>query len=190
MTWLIIIVILIVAFGPIMWLVPSKRDRRLAAMRQQARHEGLLVDMRRLPKLNAAPEERVTAGGRVLEPMQELAVYQRPLQRRLRNLPTWRLLRGGPGIEALPGWAFEIGNKPVHEHLDAALEALQPMFGKLPEDVLAVECEDRMLDAYWLERAPSGPAEVSALADMLISGARELEALDAALEPEPDEGKI
>lgn len=190
MTWLIIIVILIVAFGPIMWLVPSKRDRRLAAMRQQARQEGLLVEMRRLPKAGAAPEERVTAGGRVLEPVHELAVYQRPLQRRLRHLPTWRLLRGGPGIEGPSGWAFEIGRKPQHKHLDAALQALRPTFARLPGDVLALECEERALGAYWLERPPSGPAEVSALADTLTSGARALEALDAALEPEPEEGKI
>jgi len=190
MTWLIIIVVLIVAFGPIMWLVPSKRDRRLAAMRQQARQEGLLVEMRRLPKVGAAPEERVTAGARVLEPVQDVAVYQRPLQRRLRNLPAWRLLRGGPGIEGPSGWAFEIGKKPHDKHMNAALQALEPTFARLPEDVLALECEERMLGAYWLERAPSGPAEVSVLADTLTSGARALEALDAALEPEPDEGKI
>jgi len=190
MTWLIIIVVLIVAFGPVMWLVPSKRDRRLAAMRQQARQEGLLVEMRRLPKVDAAPEDRVTAGGRVREAVQELAVYQQPLKRRLRHLPRWRLLRSGPGIEALPGWAFEIGKKPQHPNLDAAIQALEPVFARLPADVLALECQDRTLDAYWLEKPENGPADVAVLADTLTSGGRSLEALDAALEPEEDEGKI
>jgi hypothetical protein len=190
MTWLIILVILIVAFGPVMWLVPSRRDRRLAAMRQQARQEGMVVELRRLPKPDPLPEERVTAGGRVLEPKQELAVYQWPLARRLRHLPVWRLLRKGAGIEALPGWAFEIGKKPRHGQLDAVLHTLEPMFARLPEDIMAVECEDRVLNAYWMEKPENGPAEVSALADTLASAAQSLEALEHALEAEAEEGKI
>ena len=57
MTWLLIILVLVVAFGPVLWLVPSKRDKRLSALRSRARSEGLIVEMRRIPKPNPAPED-------------------------------------------------------------------------------------------------------------------------------------
>jgi len=190
MTWLIILVVLIAAFGPILWLVPSKRDRRLTAMRQQARQEGMTVEMRGLPKVDPLPEERVTAGGRVLQPVQELAVYQWPLPRRLRHLPAWRLLRNGRGIQALPGWAFEIGKKPQHPQLEASLEVLGPLLAGLAEDVLALECEDRQLSAYWMESPGNGTAEVTDIARLLAAGSQALEALELKLEAEAEEGKI
>ena len=190
MTWLIILVVVLAAFGPVMWLLPSKRDRRLTEMRQQARQEGMTVEMLRLPKVDPLPEERVTAGGRVLQPVQELAVYQWPMPRRLKQLPTWRLLRQGQGIRALPGWAFEIGTKPQHPQLEASLGALGPVLAGLPEDVLALECEDRLLSAYWMESPGHGPAEVTALARLLASGSRALEDLDLDLEAKAEEGKI
>ncbi len=190
LSWLVILVVLLVAFGPVMWLLPSKRDRRLAAMRQQARQEGMLVEIRHLPKSDPLPQEQVTAGGRILQPVDELAVYQWPLQRRLQHLPTWRLLRRGKGIEAFSGWSFEIGEKPRHAYLDAALEAVGPVLGSLPEDVLAVACEDRQICAYWLESPANGTAEVVALARNLAAGAQALEALERKIEAEADEGKI
>ena len=55
MTWLLIILVLVVAFGPVLWLVPSKRDKRLSALRSRARAEGLIVEMRRIPKPDPAP---------------------------------------------------------------------------------------------------------------------------------------
>jgi hypothetical protein len=190
MSWLIILVVLLAAFGPILWLVPSKRDRRLTAMRQQARQEGMTVEMRRLPKVDPLPEERVTAGGRVLQPVEDLAVYQWPLSRRIRHLPAWRLVRHGQGIQALPDWAFEIGRKPQHPQLDASLEVLGTLLAGLPEDVLAIECEDRQLSAYWKESPGSGPAQVTEIARLLASASQALEALELKLEAEAEEGKI
>ena len=37
MTWLIIVVALFAAFGPLLWMMPSRADRRLAKMRSRAR---------------------------------------------------------------------------------------------------------------------------------------------------------
>jgi hypothetical protein len=62
--WIIIIVIMLVAFGPLMWLRPSRRERRQAALRQRAYQEGMRVELRRLPKREPAPEERLSASGR------------------------------------------------------------------------------------------------------------------------------
>jgi hypothetical protein len=178
LVWLLIIVILLVAFGPILWLRPSPRDRRLTMLRAQGRKEGLLVEMRRYPKLDLAPEERVTAGGKPIPSMLESAVYLKPLDPKLRHLPGWRILRATEGLPALPGWVFELGRRPDSEHMRGVLAALEPLVARLPGDVVAVECDPLNLGVYWLERPGNGPAEVTALAGWLAEAAERLDALE------------
>ena len=168
MTWLIIIVVLLVAFGPVLWLVPSKKDRRLAALRARGRAEGFVVEIRRIPKLNPDPRERVTAGGRVLEPVLELAAYGLALSRRMDFLPAFRVLRAADSTAAdpFPGWSYDRRPKS-REHLTPLLEILQPMLAELPEDVMALEIERRMLIVYWLEKPGSAVETVTEMAGKL-----------------------
>lgn len=172
---------MLAAFGPLLWLVPSKRERRLAAMRQQARRDGLTVEMRQFPKLDVAPEERVSAGGQPLTALRESAVYLHPLAPRLRLLPAWRVLRGSDGLPAWPGWVFEFGSKPDSPVLPRVLAGLAALVAALPQDVVALQCESRGLGAYWLESPGTGPPQVSELATQLGAGAGILEALEAEL---------
>lgn len=190
MIWVVIVLIFLVAFGPLLWLMPSPRERRLAALRQSAYREGLRVEMRRLPRANPAAEERVTAGGRALDLNRECAAYLKPLGRRLRMLPAWRLLRHGDGVKAFPGWAFEPGQKPDHPRLDAAMAALATVVGELPDDVIALECEPQNIAAYWVEGPGSTPDQVTDLARQLAVAADALGALDRRLEEETEGRKI
>lgn len=180
--WIIIVLILVVAFGPILWLMPSPRERRLARLRQQAYRDGMRVEMRRLPKQDPAAEERVTASGRPLDLTRECAAYLHPLTARLRMLPSGRLLRGGEGLRAVPGWVFEFGKKPDHPRLEDMLAVLEPVLQDLPEDVIAFECEPRSVAAYWLEGPGTEPARVTELAAHLERAGEALTALDARLE--------
>lgn len=182
--WVIIIVIMIVAFGPIFWLMPSARERRLSALRQRAYRHGMRVELRRLPGRDVPPEERVTAGGRELDTSREYAAYSLPLGARLRLLPTWRVLRGGEGMSAVPGWAFEPGRRPEDPRLAAVLDAVAPVLVELPEDVVAVECEPHAVAAYWLEGRGADPQRVDDLAQRLGTLADALRALDQRLEAE------
>jgi hypothetical protein len=68
LTWLIIIVALFAAFGPLLWMMPSRADRRLAKMRARARTHGIHVEITQLDDLDAEPQARVTSGGVKLEP--------------------------------------------------------------------------------------------------------------------------
>jgi len=187
-------VILLVAFGPILWLRPTARDRRLTGLRAAGRKAGLRVEMRRYPKLDRAPEERVTAGGKPLSTELEAAVYLQPLDPKLRHLPAWRVLRATNGLPAWPGWVFEIGSKPHSEHLHRVQDALAPLLERLPADVVGVECEPLDVGVYWLERPGNGPAEVDALAGWLRDAAGRLTALEleltAAAEAGPGQEKI
>lgn len=181
LVWLLIIVILLVAFGPILWLRPTARDRRLTGLRAAGRKAGLRVEMRRYPKLDRAPEERVTAGGKPISTLLEAAVYLQPLDPKLRHLPAWRVLRATDGLPAWPGWVFELGSKPQSEHLRRVQDVLAPLLERLPADVVGVECEPLDVGVYWLERPGSGPAEVDALAGWLREAAGRLAALELEL---------
>lgn len=189
MTWILIGLLLVVAFGPVLWLVPSKRDKRLSAMRTRARSEGLLVEMRRIPKPDPRPEERVSSGGRVREPVIECASYSQPLDRSLKYLPAWRLVRKR-AVEAedpFPDWQFDV--RPQGEgraFLPEVLEITEKALTGLPDDVVAVEVAARMVLTYWLERPGTTADTVSELAAVLRGFQQALNTLDARIEVEQE----
>lgn len=190
MVWLIIIGILIVAFGPLLWLMPSPRERRLARLRQRAYRHGMRVELRRLPRHDVTPEERVTAGARELDVTRETAAYVHPLAPRLRMLPALRVLRHGDGTSAAAGWAFQAGRRPEHPRLPAALEALEPVLDDLPDDVVGFETEPQSVAAYWLEGPQTTPEQVDDLAARLARAAQLLTELDARLMADTEPGNI
>jgi hypothetical protein len=183
MTWVIIGLILLAAFGPVLWLVPSKRDRHLSALREQARREGLVVELRRLPKLNPSPEERVTAGGRVKEPVVECTAYTHTLTRRLAWLPSWRLIREEGYPQPLPGWVFDPDLKAGGAAFDASLEILDELFAGLPSDVIGVQLSARSLTLYWLESAAARRDTVTSLSALVKAAQDRLFAVDDRFQP-------
>ncbi|MFU8816416.1 MAG: hypothetical protein ACNA7W_13785 [Pseudomonadales bacterium] len=190
MVWIIIVVILLVAFGPLLWLMPSHRERRLAKLRQRAYSDGMRVELRRMPKQNLAPEERVSASGKPLDLTRECAAYIYPLPARLRMLPKWRVLRGDDGVPAYPGWVFDPGGRPDHPRLREMLEVLAPVVEGLPDDVVAVEAEPQNLAAYWLEGPGATPEKVGDLGSRLAVGASQVTELDRRLRAETEGGNI
>ena len=187
MTWLLIILVLVVAFGPVLWLVPSKRDKRLSALRSRARSEGLIVEMRRIPKPDPAPEDRVSAGGKVREPVMECASYGLPLARGLKYLPGWRLIRKAPeqGPDPFPDWQYD--QRPKGDgrvYLDQVLAEAGKLLQALPDDVAALELGGRMVLAYWLEKPGSTEASVPDLAAAMRLFADSLNRLDRQIEEE------
>lgn len=190
MVWIIIVGILILAFGPLMWLRPSARERRQGTLRQRAYRHGMRVELRRLPRHDVAPEERVTAGGQALDISREYAAYLRPLEARLRMLPAFRVLRHGDGSRALAGWSFEAGRRPDHPRLEAALGAVGPVLEELPEDVVAFECQALTVGAYWLEGPDTTPERVDDLAVRLGRAGDALVALDVRLKADTEPGNI
>lgn len=191
MVWIVIGLILIVAFGPLMWLRPSARERRIGRLRQRAYREGMRVELRRLPGSEVAAGDRVSAGGRLRDTSVESAAYLQPLPRRLRMLPGWRLLRGDHGSPGpVPGWSFEAGKRPEDRNLAAMLDALRPVIEALPDDVVAFEVEPLTVAAYWLEGPGTNPERVDDLASRLTGAADLLAALDARFEEDTEPGNI
>ncbi|MCB1682995.1 MAG: hypothetical protein R3E82_07360 [Pseudomonadales bacterium] len=181
MSWIVIAVVVLAAFGPVLWILPSRKDRRLAALRAKAREEGLVVDLRSLPKRNAAAHERVSAAGQVRDPVVEVAAYTQGLERKLRNLPVWRLQRGEEegetGNAPREGWIY-LDRPTGKAHVAAMLELADPLLAALPADVLALEVAPRSLLIYWLEGREAGPEQVGELAARLREFGARLLALD------------
>ncbi len=185
MTWLLILLVLVVAFGPVLWLIPSKKDKRLSAMRSRARSEGLIVEMRRIPKPDPAPEDRVSAGGRLRDPVLECASYALPLARKLKYLPDWRLVRKAADAapDPLPDWQYD--QRPTgagRAFQNDVLSRAGSLLSALPDDVAALELSGRMVLAYWLEKPGSTEAHVPGLAKEMRAFADALGSLDREIE--------
>jgi len=189
--WIVIALIMLVAFGPLLWLRPSPRERRLGRLRQRAYRQGMRVELRRLPVSDLAAEDRVSAGGKPRDTSQENAAYIRPLAGRLRMLPELRILRGDLGSSAgIAGWSFEAGRRPADARLNTLLEELRPLVEKLPEDVVALQIEPLAVAGYWLEGAAASPERVDDLAARLSEIGEVLTGLDARLEADTRPGNI
>lgn len=190
MTWFLIALVLLIAFGPVLWLVPSKKDKRVAALRAKARSEGLLVEIRRLPVRDPTPEQRVSAGGMVRDPKLECAAYGRMFRRKSRYLPGWRLIRAAAdrGPDPFPDWQFDLRPKGEgRAHLEAMLAVVGPRLASLPADAVALEVDGRSAFVYWRERPGSTVEEVAGIAGILGEIESELLALDQRAAPGADQ---
>jgi hypothetical protein len=185
MTWLIITVVLLVAFGPMLWLMPSRRDKRLAALRLAARKAGLNVAIEHLPKLNPSAEDRVSAGGVIREPVFDCAAYSHILGRRLHLLPQWRLLKDAQGSDGpLPGWTFNPTPERANPYWPALWECFAGFFDALPEDAVGVELQERSIVLYWLESPASDVESVTRMAEVFRDLGARIEELETRLEAE------
>ncbi len=174
MVWIIVGLALVLAFGPVMYFLPTRRERRLADMRLEARRQGLIVELKPVRKLDPAPEERVSAGGERRLPVHDSVSYALPLRSRLEQIRPWRLLRS-----TRDGWSFDDdmpapGDRQLLEHLQALLQGL-------PQDSVALELSGATLACYWLERFPADGDSVKALKVSLAAIAAKLAEVDAEL---------
>ena len=199
--WLIILAVLGVAFGPVFLLLPSRRERRLAALRAEARHLGLSVELRPVPKLDAHLGERVTAGGRIRIAMHPSVRYALPLPATLPRRSTDEGVvpppRGDAQGEAAiqpsaqgstspttdnwrllrsrAGWVADVEAPPPY----GLATQLVPLFGQLPEDAVAVDRQGGSLGCCWLESPPAQADSVVRLQAALAEIAKAVAAWDA-----------
>jgi len=182
--WIIIAVVVVLALGPLFWLLPSQRDRHLGELRTRARREGLVVEVTSLPKVDAAPEERVSSGGKAREPKVSCAAYRLALPRRLTQAPRWLLLKSERENRYIQGWttlAPPIDVPPAQDYW----REIGSIVRALPGGCVGVEADDRRVTWYGRERLEGTDA------DTLVTGIRTgLEAigkLHSRLDSDPEE---
>ena len=171
MIWLIGILVLALIVGPIMYVKPSAKEKRLARLRERARKAGLQVKLAHIDKLNPEAEERVSAGGVARTPQMSVTGYGRfhglgdrfagdvMLQRVPNDVSV-------PVVAALQGW-HAADMAPWHAPLLRDPRFLRA-FEKLPEWFLAVAIDRRALTCYWTESEPNAEEDrVAVIADHL-----------------------
>ena len=172
--WIIILLALGLVIGPVLYLMPTRKDRRLAALRLEARREGLVVELKSVRNLDARADELVSAGGERRAPVHASVSYAMPLRARLEHIGPWRLLRS-----ERTGWQFD-SERDVPADPDV-LPELRPLLPRLPNDAVALELDGRRLACYWLERFPADREVVRALKTTLVEIGEELIAIDEQL---------
>jgi hypothetical protein len=178
--WVIIVIVLIAAFGPILYVMPTRRDRRLARVRARAREVGFVVELYPVRQTNPTAQARVSAGGVLRNPTQPSVAYLLPFGARLEAVPAWFLLRDEKAGPPVPGWNVEQGDASSIVELGGLLDDLM-------DDVIGVELKVRSLTCYWLESAPADAAEVDQLKAVMVRMRERIVALDRARMPPEDD---
>ncbi|MCY3858271.1 MAG: hypothetical protein OXG25_05115 [Gammaproteobacteria bacterium] len=104
MDWLIIALLLLVAFGGVAYVLPSKFQRRVSQLRLEARKQGIFTSSRTIPDLDADAEDRVTSGGKVRQREDLCVVYDLSYRNPPENPPRWQLVRYRKSQLPIPGW--------------------------------------------------------------------------------------
>jgi hypothetical protein len=130
--YLLVIFVIAVALAPLIQFLPSKRQRKIADMRESAALCGLFVEFRDLPGLNLVhkPPAGVIYYGRRLPTSRSKPV----------ETGAWMLLEDG--------WRKVGGTKPI----TALLE-------DLPIEILAASVDEFSCGVYWTESAEEGAVE-------------------------------
>ncbi len=149
LNYLLIAFIVVIALAPLTHFLPSKRQRRQAAMREAAALGGLFVEFRSLPG---------AAAGRVPQAQQDVIYYGRRLapsrgrgNRRgawLQRDGEWRSVTAGPRV-------------PVPEPLRAC-----------SADILGASVDEGSCGVYWQEQGDA--ATVGDIRDILLAWAEQI----------------
>ena len=181
MVWTLIAVVLVIALGPIFWLLPSKRQRRSSAFRLAARRLGLAVEVASIEKPDASVEERVSAAGVARQPRQPCAAYRLPLPTPLYDAPRWRLAKSEHGSRQLAGWAAVATPANVPEEGDY-WQRLAAIVDALPGGCLGVEAASSAIVWYGTERLEGGDdSSVDAVVTAIRDGLQAVAALHRTL---------
>ena len=169
MEWFIIVLALGVAIGPILYLMPTERDRYITSLRAQARKLGYTVQLDKVLKLDPDADERVTAGGSIRHSAVSCTRYQLPLGVTVNAVSPILLLRI-PSNPTIPierlATHWGVNGLEVSQLKSAArwqndtgsLMELISVLDQMPVDVLAVQLDKRFIAAFWREQNPGSQA--------------------------------
>ena len=123
-----ILFVVAVALAPLSYVLPSKRQRKVAGMREYAAVNGMFVEFRDLPDVGGVPLANAVSGGQV--------IYY---GRRLPNKRT-RPIDSGTWVHAPEGWCSLGHRLPVPAQLQA-----------LSVDISVASVDQFSCGIYWME---------------------------------------
>lgn len=160
MKWLWIFLSIAIALGPVMWMMPSPQQKRIARLRAHAQALGLEVKIAPMPQLHRAQVRKETAEMGVVYRLRFAPNYASKHQ-----ITPWLVCRNAQtgqwedeGLQAVP---------------QAQREILSGLLIKLSNDIAAIEQTVMGLGVYWREHG-----EVDAV-DKLLLDLQQLQAVSA-----------
>jgi uncharacterized membrane protein len=144
MAWLFILLGLVLVLGPVLYLMPTRRDREQAMLRSCARAAGLIVELATLHKVDSEAHERVSASAQPRQPRIQCVRYGLPMGSPLSGLPEIHLVRGRNS-----DWRADPEYPAVAN--DGLLLLLQPLLGSLPDSARGLAVTASLVWVYWLE---------------------------------------
>jgi hypothetical protein len=179
MSWIIIIGVFILAAGPLFYLMPTAKDKRLTALRSDARKLGFTIQLDGLLKLDPTPDERVTAGGQTRNTKTQCMRYQLALGQSLNHLSAITLQRipahpTVPVTVIIDGWGLPADEASLTKMRDQTLAAWQRQsqllallhgaLQQMPVDVLGISIDGRSLGAFWREQRTDPSDSITTIA--------------------------
>ena len=144
MAWLFILLGLVLVLGPVLYLMPTRRDKEQAMLRSCARAAGLVVELTTLHKVDSEAHERVSASAQPRQPRIQCVRYGLPMGSPLSGLPEVHLVRGrNSDWQADPEYPAVANNELVL--------LLRPLLGSLPGSARGLAVTASLVWVYWLE---------------------------------------
>ena len=165
LAWAVIPLVLMIVAAPIFYVLPTGRDKYLAALRLKARNSGCLLKMVSLDKLDVGESELVSSSGRVVQPKYQLMSYTRLIQSKVdlhRSFLFRRISDRTPqSISRLSkDWGLVIETTEINgtaetgnrvSFLDKYANELIRIFQALPLDVQGLSIDSKRLVIFWNE---------------------------------------
>ncbi|MCP5179788.1 MAG: hypothetical protein H6993_07660 [Pseudomonadales bacterium] len=160
MVWLMLIAAAVLVIGPVLYILPSQRDRQRADMRATARQQGLVVELAHVYDVDSPLHERVSASGVARRPELACVRYGLPLGKPLTGVTDLRLVRGRGG-----DWGHEPGvaASPLLER------AVQASLGTLPPDTRGLVVSSSVVWLYWQEVVSEGTSPQATVEAVAVS---------------------
>ncbi len=163
MNYFIIAFVVLSLVGSVMWVMPTQRDKFLAALRMEARRLGFQVQLLKL----TYPREKGE-----LEPRKVSTVAYRFLRGKI-NQPahlqwqSWRVVKcetnACEGLHA--GWGWGVGERELPKE---KLDQLNSILANLSASVIALESTPVHASAFWDEKDEAVMIEIKEVLNQLI----------------------
>ena len=165
LAWAVIPLVLMIVAAPILYVLPTSRDKYLTALRLRAKNSGCLVKMASLDKLDVNESELVSSSGRVVQPKYQLMTYTRLIQSKVdfHHAFLFRRIsdRTPQSISRLSrDWGLVMETTQINRtaepddrasFLDKYANELMSIFQTLPLDVHGLSIDSKRLIIFWNE---------------------------------------
>ncbi len=155
MIWLLIVFILALVVGPILYLMPSPRQKEQIAFRNEARSRGISVKISTIEDPHPQLNNYLSATGKSLQPVINCIAYsmsrKKPVHWQSLEVIEWKLIKAQEvrSETGSYGWVLEAPGAQLPEVLQQALAREQKW---LPEDAIVVTETNYVVSVYWHER--------------------------------------